>query len=227
VQAAAKKFTSESDRLDVLMCNAGIMATPASLSKDGYEIQFATNHLGHALLMKSLLPTMLKTAEEPNSDVRIINLSSVAHTTCPSSGIEFHKLKTKNVSYGSFYTPNKWQCYGQSKLANLLYPVELAARYPSIKSVAVHPGFIKTDLHVNEGFFDRQVVAMMADKWLDQKEGAYTQTWAATTAKENLESGAYYEPVGVKTQPRNKQGRDRGLAKKLWEWTERELESWM
>jgi NAD(P)-dependent dehydrogenase (short-subunit alcohol dehydrogenase family) len=90
------------------MCNAGIMATPASLSKDGYEIQFATNHLGHALFIKSLLPTMLKTASQPNSDVRIVNLSSVAHTTTPTSGIEFAKLKTKGANYGSFYNPNKW-----------------------------------------------------------------------------------------------------------------------
>jgi NAD(P)-dependent dehydrogenase (short-subunit alcohol dehydrogenase family) len=227
VQSSSKKFQAESDRLDVLMCNAGVMATPASLSKDGYEIQFATNHLGHALLIKSLLPTMLKTAEQPNSDVRIVNLSSVAHTTCPSPGIEFNKLKTKGASYGAFYSPSKWMCYGQSKLANLLYAGELAKRYPGITSVAVHPGFIKTDLHVNEGFLDRQVVKMMADKWLDQEEGAYTQTWAATTAKANLTSGAYYEPVGVKTAPRNKQGTDRDLAKRLWDWTEKELANWM
>jgi NAD(P)-dependent dehydrogenase (short-subunit alcohol dehydrogenase family) len=227
VKSTSEKFLSNSDRLDVLMCNAGIMATPASLSKDGYEIQFATNHLGHALLINSLLPTMLKTAEQPNSDVRIVNLSSVAHNTTPTAGIEFTKLKTKDANYGPFYNPNKWMCYGQSKLANLLYPVELAARYPSIISVAVHPGFIKTELHANEGFVDRQIVNILADKWLDEKQGAYTQTWAATTAKANLQNGAYYEPIGVKTAPKTKQGKDTKLARKLWEWTEKELESWM
>jgi NAD(P)-dependent dehydrogenase (short-subunit alcohol dehydrogenase family) len=209
------------------MCNAGIMATPASLSKDGYEIQLATNHLGHALLIKLLLPCMLKTAAEPDSDVRIVNLSSVAYKNTPNAGIEFSKLKTKDASYGPFYVSNKWMCYGQSKLANLLFPIELAARHPSITSVAVHPGFIRTELHSHEGFFDRQIVNMMSDKWIDEKEGAYNQTWAATTVKSNLESGAYYEPVGVKTIPVTKQGKDRALAKELWEWTERELKAWI
>lgn len=227
VQAAAKELVSESDRLDVLMLNAGIMATPASLSKDGYENQFATNHLGHALLIKLLLPTLLKTAEQPSSDVRIINLASVAYANASSSGIEFSKLKTKNASYGGMMAPNKWVCYGQSKLANLLYPIELAKRYPSITSVAVHPGFIKTDLHTNENFMDRMMVNFMADKWLEKKEGAYTQTWAATVAKEKLENGGYYEPVGVKTVPKTKAGKDAGLAKELWEWTQKELERWM
>jgi NAD(P)-dependent dehydrogenase (short-subunit alcohol dehydrogenase family) len=226
VQSAAKKFQASSDRLDVLMCNAGIMATPAALSKDGYEIQFATNHLGHALLIKELLPCMLKTASQPDSDVRIVNLSSVAHTTTPPAGIEFSKLKTKDANYGPFYNPNKWMCYGQSKLANLLYPIELAARYPRIKSLAVHPGFIKTSLHDHTSFMDKQVVNFLADKWLTAEEGAYNQTWAATTAKANLENGAYYEPVGVKTVSKAKPAKDRGLAKQLWEWTEKELKNW-
>jgi NAD(P)-dependent dehydrogenase (short-subunit alcohol dehydrogenase family) len=219
VKSALNEFLSQSDRLDVLMCNAGIMATPASLSRDGYEIQFATNHLGHALLIRSLLPIMLKTAEQPNSDVRIINLSSIAYNTTPAAGIEFTKLKTKGASYGPFYNPNKWMCYGQSKLANLLYPVELAARYPSITSVAVHPGFIRTELHANEGFVDRRIVNMLADKWLDEKQGAYTQTWAATTAKDDLQNGAYYQPIGVKTVPSTKRGKDKQLARQLWDWT--------
>jgi NAD(P)-dependent dehydrogenase (short-subunit alcohol dehydrogenase family) len=118
-------------------------------------------------------------------------------------------------------------CYGQSKLANLLYPSELAKRYPSITSVAVHPGFIKTELHAHEGFADRLIVNLLADKWLDEKQGAWNQTWAATTKKEELKNGAYYEPVGVEAKPGTKMGRDAGLAGRLWEWTERELEGWM
>src|SRR6187402_1874653 len=65
VQAAAKQFLTFSPRLDILMNNAGIMAVPAQLTADGYEIQFGTNHLGHALLTKLLLPTMLHTAQSP------------------------------------------------------------------------------------------------------------------------------------------------------------------
>ena len=227
VQSTSKSFLAQSSRLDVLMCNAGIMATPPSMSKDGYEIQFATNHLGHALLIKLLLPCMLSTAAQPDSDVRIINLSSVAYNTVPNAGIEFAKLKTPNANYGPFYNPSKWMCYGQSKLANLLYATQLAKHYPSITTVAVHPGFIKTDLHAHESFADRMVVNMIADKWVTREQGAYTQTWAATTAKGGLENGAYYEPVGVKTVPKTRQGKDEGLAGELWEWTERELEKWV
>jgi NAD(P)-dependent dehydrogenase (short-subunit alcohol dehydrogenase family) len=227
VQSASKKFLSVSSRLDVLMCNAGIMATPATLSPDGYEIQFATNHLGPALLIKLLLPRMLDTASQPSSDVRIVNLASVAYQSAPPSGIEFAKLKTKDANYGPFYSPNKWLCYGQSKLANILYAKELAARYPSITSVAVHPGFIRTGLHAHESWVDRQIVNLIADKWVEKEQGAWTQTWAATAGKSQVTSGKYYEPVGVETVPTTKPGKDAELAKRLWEWTEKELESWM
>jgi NAD(P)-dependent dehydrogenase (short-subunit alcohol dehydrogenase family) len=229
VQSAAKQFLSSADRLDVLMCNAGIMAVPSEMSKDGYEIQFATNHLGHALLMKLLLPFMLETASQPDADVRIVNLSSIAYKhNVPSAGIEFSKLKTKGANYGSLFSFNKWVCYGQSKLANLLYTTEMAARYPSITFVAVHPGFIKTDLFASTNFLDRQVVNFISGgNWLDTTQGAYNQTWAATTKKENLVNGAYYEPVGVKTTPSSKPGKDRALAKELWEWTESELKAWV
>jgi len=227
VRAAAKKVIASTDRLDVLMCNAGVMAMPALMSKDGYEIQFATNHLGHAMLIKSVLPLMLKTAAQPNSDVRIVNLSSYAYHSAPSAGIEFSKLKTQGASYGAFWEPNKFACYGQSKLANLLYATELAERYPNITSVAVHPGFIKTDIHKNNTWIDAQIINLVGrGNWLDEEKGAYTQTWAATVTKGELENGAYYEPVGAKTVPTTKQGKDKGLAKELWEWTERELEQW-
>lgn len=209
------------------MCNAGIMATPPALSVDGYETQFATNHLGHALLIKLLLPCMLETAAAPDSDVRIINLSSVAYKATGSSGIELNKLKTKGATYGPFYMQSKFVCYGQSKLANLLYATELAKRYPSIKSVAVHPGFIMTGIHsTTESFWDRNLIKMIADKWLTPEQGAYNQTWAATTPKSDLVNGAYYEPVGIKTVPATKQGKDKVLAEKLWSWTEKELSAW-
>src|SRR5262249_20169093 len=72
LKPCAQKFLASESRLDILMCNAGIMAVPAGTTKDGYEIQFGTNHLGHAALIKLLLPTLLSTAEQPESDVRIV-----------------------------------------------------------------------------------------------------------------------------------------------------------
>lgn len=204
------------------------MAFGPGLTKDGYEIQFATNHLGHALLIKLLLPCMLKTAEQPDSDVRIINLSSEAYKTIPKSGIEFDKLKTDGAKMGSLIQPGKWLRYGQSKLANLLYAQELARRYPSITSVAVHPGFIKTDLMSGLNFIDRQAVNYVSKGiWTKLEEGPYNQTWAATTPKNNLENGAYYEPVGVKGKLAVAQAKDRALVEKLWSWTESELAAWL
>ncbi|KAL0571555.1 hypothetical protein V5O48_010404, partial [Marasmius crinis-equi] len=136
VKEAAAQFTSLSSRLDVLVCNAGIMAVPAALTKDGYEVQFGTNHVGHALLIKLLMPSLLRTADEPQSDVRIIILSSVGHRFHPSGGIRFDTLREPDT------IGNAGLRYGQSKLANVLYAKELARRYPKITSVAVHPGTV-------------------------------------------------------------------------------------
>jgi NAD(P)-dependent dehydrogenase (short-subunit alcohol dehydrogenase family) len=200
------------------------MALDPGLSQDGYEIQFATNHLGHALLIKLLLPCMLNTASQPNSDVRIINLSSVAYKTVPSNGIDFNTLKTGQARLGTTLKPGKWMRYGQSKLANLIYPQELARRYPSIKSVSVHPGFIKTELHANESFIDYLLLNLISGgNWTKLEQGPYNQTWAATTPKENLENGAYYEPISIKPKLAVASARDKDIREKLWVWTENEL----
>lgn len=110
------------------MCNAGIMNQAAELSKDGYEIQFATNHMGHALLIKLLLPTLLKTvdSQQPGrqGDVRIVILSSAALATTPKTGVEFETVKTAQNHFSSMN--GGWIRYGQSKLANALYAAELA-----------------------------------------------------------------------------------------------------
>jgi NAD(P)-dependent dehydrogenase (short-subunit alcohol dehydrogenase family) len=133
-------------------------------------------------------------------------------------------LKTSQDGIGPFYQPAKFTRYGQSKLANLLYPMELAARYPSIKSVAIHPGFVKTDMVSGASLTDRMVVTMASKgTWTTVEEGPYNQTWAATTSKENLRSGAYYEKFGVEKKPATAHGVDRELARKLWEWTQEEL----
>jgi NAD(P)-dependent dehydrogenase (short-subunit alcohol dehydrogenase family) len=227
VQEAARAFISQSSRLNVLMCNAGVMALGPGVSKEGYEIQFATNHLGHALLIKLLMPILLDTASQPDSDVRIINLTSSAYKSTPTSGIEFSTLKSNQARLGPIYAPAKWMRYGQSKLANFLYAIELARHHPEITTVSVHPGFIKTELHQHEGFIDRQLVNLMSGgSWINVEEGPFNQAWAATTPKPNLTSGAYYQPVGVRTDPETKQSADKALAEKLWEWSEKELANW-
>lgn len=229
VKQATNEVLSKTDRLDVFYANAGIMASPAGQTKDGYEIQFGTNHMGHALMTKMLLPLLQRTAEQPDSDVRIINMSSVAYNQAPSSGIEFDTLKTPQEKLGGMIPGPTWSRYGQSKLANLLYARELAKRYPQIKSVSIHPGFIKTDLFSQTSFLMTQffrVYAPMQGGWISVAEGPYNQTWAGTTPKQNLESGAYYVPVAKKGKLATAAAKDDRLAAKLWEWTQKELEQW-
>jgi len=118
------------------------MASSPALSTDGYEIQFATNFLGHALLIKHFLPLLLSTASA-HGDARIVSLTSTGFTVAPRNhGIVFSDLRTtQNYEFGA-----KWTRYGQSKLAILLYTAKLARRYPVLSTAIVHPGVIATDL---------------------------------------------------------------------------------
>ncbi|RMZ74358.1 Short-chain dehydrogenase reductase SDR [Pyrenophora seminiperda CCB06] len=224
IAEAAATFKAQESRLDILINNAGIIATSYSTTKEGYEIQFGTNHMGHALLTKLLLPTLLETAKQPGSDVRIVNLSSLGHYYPVSKGIEFDQAALAHESYS--------RCYGSSKLANLLFARSLAEQYPQITSVSLHPGIIITDLfkHVQSnvfmklGFWIYGLIGLFLPGHYKSPErgGALNTTWCATTAKAELENGAYYMPVGKKSGG-SRWARDEGLKKKLWEWTEEEL----
>ena len=131
VKQAAQEFLDKESVLDCLINNAGIMASPFELSKDGIELQFATNHLGHFLFTTHLIPAL-----ERSKSPRIVNVSSVAHKFAPWNGIEFEHIN--DPDYYSYF--GNWYRYGQSKLANLLFTTELTRRYPNIISNAVHPG---------------------------------------------------------------------------------------
>ncbi len=194
------------------------MAIPPALTEDGYEIQFGTNHLGHALLIKHLLPIMLKTAET-YGDARIVSLSSLGFEFAPSGGIRFKDLQTKqDFAFG------RWYRYGQSKLANILYGSELAMHHPSISVAVVHPGVIKTDLVNTLGLADRMLLAVTnIGKIITPEQGVQNQLWAATVNKNDLRSGAFYEPVGQPGRS-TEYSRDRKLATELWDWTQKQLE---
>jgi NAD(P)-dependent dehydrogenase (short-subunit alcohol dehydrogenase family) len=223
IQDASKKITASTDRLDVLMCNAGIMAVPAALTKEDYEIQWGTNHVGHALLIKLLLPLIQKTGKLPDSTPRILLLSSEGHFLAPKEGIDFAHLKEADYDMGGALG-STWTKYGQSKLANLLYATQLSKRYPEIISVSIHPGVVGTGLVGNLGGWNKAIVYLTS--WWQMKtpaEGAKNQVWAATVDKAKLEPGKYYVPVG-KVVKSNKE--DEVVGDKLWEWTEKELEGY-
>ncbi|EKV04595.1 Oxidoreductase, short-chain dehydrogenase/reductase family [Penicillium digitatum] len=222
VKQAAESFLALESRLDILMCNAGIMATPPGLTADGYEIQFGTNHLGHALLIRKLLPLLETSAEA--ADVRIILLTSLGFKMHPSGGIVFDAVRTKQ----EFSAFGGWIRYGQSKLANLLYARELARRYPAMTSVSVTPGVVNTGLVENLGRFNRAFVWITnLGQLLKPEEGAYNQLWASTVAKATLQNGQFYEPVGVLSTKLDKASQDAALAKRLWEWTEEALQAYL
>ncbi|MCJ1380663.1 hypothetical protein MMC17_003771 [Xylographa soralifera] len=221
VEKAAKQFSADSQRLDILLCNAGVMALPPSLTKDGYEIQFGTNHVGHALLVKLLLPTLLRTAENPTSDVRVVMLTSLGFRGHPLGGIDFSSLHTTRPGMlGS------WIRYGQSKLANILFASELARRYPSITTASVHPGVINTGLVTSLGFVASAFVRVTNPfSMVTPQQGVYNSLWATTTKREDLISGEFYVPVGV-PGTHDKESKSEKLAGELWEWTEKELETY-
>lgn len=214
------------------MCNAGINWVHPGLTVDGYERIFGTNHLGHALLIKLLLPNLLDTANEPGSDVRVISLSSSGHRQAPKEGIIFKDLKTTQ-SHVKFYMR-----YGQSKLANILYARSLARKYPTIKIVSVHPGVVDSNIHSNEVLRDsiswrifwwnytcvaKIQTLLTGSGWETPEVGAKTQLWAATGKKDEVVSGTYYAPVGVMGRD-SKMSKDEKLMEELWEWTEAQLE---
>lgn len=221
VKNAAATFNAASTRLDVLMNNAGIMAVPAGLTKQGYELQFGTNHMGHALFTKLLMPKLLETAKEEGSQVRIVNVSSMGHKYAPTGGISFPSLKTDMQEYST------WVRYGQSKLANILFTKALAERYPGIKSVAIHPGGVDTNL--SSGFQNSHpwltaVLKPVLFKLLKTPEqGSLTQVFAAVSPE--AESGSYYTPTAKKTELA-KPAEDTELINKLWDWTEEELSAY-
>ena len=213
--------------LDILINNAGIMACPQMLTKEGWDLQFAVNHIGHFILTKGLIP-VLKKATEP----RIVTLSSTGHKL---SGIQWDDINFEN-SY------DKWQAYGQSKTAASLLAIEINSRYrdQGIKAFSVHPGGIFTPLqrHLEKeemialGWLgkDGEPSELATANFKSTSQGAATSLWCATSPMLNEISGVYCENCDV--APRQSDGPearyvgvadwavDTDEAAKLWELTE-------
>jgi NAD(P)-dependent dehydrogenase (short-subunit alcohol dehydrogenase family) len=220
VRAFAAKMVANGRPLDLLINNAGVMNLPTRrLTEDGFELQFATNHLSHFALTGLLLPVLRK-AEAP----RVVNVSSVAHRG--------GKIDLANLQAERKY--RSWPAYQQSKLANLLFTFELQRRSDAygwgLMSNAAHPGFARTDLIPN-GPGAKGIMAVMS-KTLglfvshSAAAGALPILFAATSHK--AEPIGYYGPNGfyemkgsvapAKIFP---QAKDEAVATRLWEVSER------
>lgn len=219
IKNAADEFKTRASRLDLLINNAGIMAVPFDMTEDRYEIQFGVCHMGHALLTKLLLPTLLKTAEEPGADVRVVNVSSMGHQMAPIGKLVYDQAELENWS--------TWRRYGQAKLSNIYHVRELQRRYPSITATSVHPGVIMTDLYNASGdssFVMRMGYSVMRRVLHDVHWGAKNQLWAATAPKEEVRRSYYWMPIGSKNGGSFWMAQKPKLAEELWDWTEKELE---
>lgn len=220
LQKAAKTFHAQADRLDILMNNAGVMAQPAGLTEDGYEIQFGSNYMGPALFTRLLLPILRRTAERPGSDVRVVNLSSELFKQAPPEGLMLAKDKTDLSEISSLAR------YGQSKLADYYHTNRLARQFPEILFVAIHPGV------VNTGLFDDlrkrrpyagALIALVGSLFLtDVHKGARAQLWASTAPKKSIRSGGFYNPSQKEYDHHFL--KNETLGQELEDWTSAEFE---
>jgi NAD(P)-dependent dehydrogenase (short-subunit alcohol dehydrogenase family) len=216
VREFAERFKAGHQGLDLLINNAGVMATPRRSTADGFELQFGTNHLGHFALTGLLIGEM-----EGREDARVVTLSSGAH--------RIGRIAFDNLGGDRRYF--RWRAYGQSKLANLLFALELNRRLraagSTVKSLAAHPGYAATNLQfAGPPAVDAAVMkvgnALFAQ---DDEMGALPTLYAAT--EPGLEGGTFCGPDGFLEQrghpkPVSPSGaaRDEQVARRLWEVSE-------
>jgi NAD(P)-dependent dehydrogenase (short-subunit alcohol dehydrogenase family) len=188
VRAAAKAILQKTDKVNILINNAGIMAVPGlEFTKNGHELQFGTNHLSHFLFFQLLKPALLA-ATTPNSHSRVVNVSSAAHRL---NGI--NATDNYNFEKGGY---NPWVSYAQSKTANIYMANEIERRYGSqgLHATSIHPGGIATGLskHIPEA----DLAAMLEDEALvkslkSPEQGAATTVWAAIGKEWENKGGKY------------------------------------
>ena len=195
IRKGAADFLSQTSKLNILINNAGIMATPKGRTADGFESQFGTNHLGHFLLFQLLKPAFLVGAT-PERPSRVISVSSTGHRNAAS--LDFDNLDFSK----SPYTP--MLAYGNSKLANIYFANELTRRYQdqNLIGLSLHPGSIETPLRrhleVQGGeAFKKTVDSPEYQAQLKSTEqGAATSVWAAVGREWMHRGGVYLEDVG-------------------------------
>jgi NAD(P)-dependent dehydrogenase (short-subunit alcohol dehydrogenase family) len=228
IRKAVSDFAVLSSCLDLLICNSSICMVSPGLTADGYEMQFGVSHLGHALLVKLLLPSLLRTTRQPPEDVRIVLLTSSEHDWAPKECITFNGLQTTQENLTCK------QRYGQSKLASIIYAREMARWYPAIKTVAVSPGNVDTSImyHWRRKYLRVDRLIRLTTTLLNKlyrrigreaftpEEGTRTSMWAATAPTAGVANGAYYVRPGVVGQT-SEAARDVGLGSEIWAWTQR------
>ncbi|MFG2727830.1 oxidoreductase [Streptomyces canus] len=208
--ASVREFAADWEGdLDLLINNAGVMNIPESRTKDGFEMQFGTNHLGHFALTNLLLPYVTD---------RVVTVASAAHRW---SGA---RIYFDNLDLDGKYAP--MVAYGQSKLANLLFTLELQRRLTEagspVRALAAHPGYAATNLQGNDASAVRRIVTRLGNRMLaqDSKSGALPTLYAAV---QDLPGASYLGPDGrgeLRGGPtlvgRSQAASDPASARRLW-----------
>ena len=202
IRRLASEFKSRYTRLDILLNNAGAMFMQRQVSVDGIEMTFAVNHLAYFLLTNLLLDTI-----KASAPARIINVSSNAHTRAK---IEFDNLQGERS-----YSP---AAYGNSKLANILFTIELARRLQGtgVTVNALHPGFVNTGFGKNNsGFLFKILAAVVPLIARSPEKGAKTSIYLASSPAVQNVTGKYF--VDSKVAQAAPQAADTAVARKLWD----------
>ncbi len=194
VRAAADALVADGRPFDLVIANAGVMATPFGKTADGFETQFGTNHLGHFVFINRIA-SLLKTGS------RVVSLAS--------SGHRFSDVNLEDPNFETTeYTP--FGAYGRSKTANILFAVEFDRRHKDrgVRAVAVHPGGIQTELarHMDPAFIQGMIDSLNAQAkaeggeafaWKTVPQGAATSVWAGVVAPVDEVAGRYCEDCHV------------------------------
>jgi NAD(P)-dependent dehydrogenase (short-subunit alcohol dehydrogenase family) len=194
VRACADKLLTKGDLFDVVIANAGVMATPFGHTADGFETQFGTNHLGHFVLVNRIASLF-------RAGARLINLSSSGHRF---SNVNLEDPNFERTPYEPF------AAYGRSKTANILFAVAFDRRHRErrVRAAAVHPGGIQTELgrHMDQGhvktMIDQMNKQLAAEgkapfQWKTIPQGAATSVWAGIVAPADEIGGRYCENCHV------------------------------
>jgi NAD(P)-dependent dehydrogenase (short-subunit alcohol dehydrogenase family) len=194
VRACADALVDDGQGFDLVIANAGVMATPFGKTADGFETQFGTNHLGHFVLVNRIASLM-----KPGA--RLVNLSSAGHQI---SDVDLDDPSFDRAPY------NAWEGYGRSKTANILFAVEFDRRHKAsgLSATAVHPGAIRTELsRYLDADAQRELTEIMAKvaqlpgakpiAYKSVPQGAATSVWAAAVAKADAVGGRYCEDCHV------------------------------
>ena len=210
----AAAIRDKTGNIDILVGNAGIIGGPDLEVVNGVEKAFAVNHLGHFVFINHLID-LVKAAQQG----RVVMVSSgAAYGSSPEGGIDFDNLDGSR-GYRSF------RFYGQSKLANTLFALELADRLQGTEATAnsIAPGFVKTNIGRNGNRFMQAVMGMMISLFAKPvEEGAATQCYVASSPRLDKVSGYFFEDCNpVKIKGDKNYLYDKDLAKRLWAVSEK------